>query len=198
MRPPLEGLSKTSKLGRAAALISGVIALSVGPAAQAADLRLLTGFNSTQKPTHAVLERYLANVKALGAGSVRITVAGPEVVSIFDQLQPVSSGVFDMLHTHPVFHAGSGWNKLDAKTQRVLLDAGKKTELEWLPLGDAIHAEEDAELAKRGVAVVQMAPPVAAKLHKAFNDSIWKLGADCCRDEAAALCAMALKAGLTQ
>ena len=80
----------------------------------------------------------------------------------------------------------------------MLLEAGKKTELEMPALGDAIQDEEDAELNKRGVQVIQMSPATATKVRKAFVDSIWKLGADCCRDEAAALRAMAIKAGLTQ
>lgn len=318
-----------------------IAAMAVGTslAAHATDLRLLSSFNSTQKPTFAVLERYLANVKEIGAGSVRISIVGPEVVPIFEQLQPVSSGTFDMLYTHPVFHAGSGslaltvdamdvnpalrrssgvwdqvdafyqkkhklklvammsvsnegyhlftkqplspagdlagrkirgtstyfgviealgaqpvvlpgseiysalqtgvidgagwpaagmvsmrhyevakyrlrptfgaatqpvfvnldrWNKLDAKTKGVLLEAGRKTELEMPALGDVIQKEEDAELDRRGVQVVQMNPAVATKVRKAFVDSIWKLGADCCKDEAATLRATAIKAGLTQ
>jgi TRAP-type C4-dicarboxylate transport system substrate-binding protein len=325
--------------GLVRALVGAALVAGTSMAAHATDLRLLSSFNSTQKPTFAVLERYLANVKALSNGGVRIAVVGPEVVPIFEQLQPVSSGTFDMLYTHPVFHSGSGalaltvdamavdpalrrssgvwdavdafyqkkhklkmvammsvsnegyhlftkqplspagdlagrkirgtptyfgviealgaqpvvlpgseiysalqtgvidgagwpaagmvsmrhyevakyrlrptfgaatqpvfvnldrWNKLDAKTQQVLLEAGRKTELEMPALGDAIQAEEDAELNKRGVQVIQMNPATAAKVRKAFVDSIWKLGADCCRDEAAALRAMAIKAGLTQ
>jgi TRAP-type C4-dicarboxylate transport system substrate-binding protein len=320
-------------------LIVAAVAVGTSLAAHAADLRLLSSFNSTQKPTYAVLERYLANVKAISGGSVRITVAGPEVVPIFEQLQPVSSGTFDMLYTHPVFHAGNGslaltvdamdvnpavrrssgvwdqidafyqkkhklklvammsvsnegyhlftkqpltpagdlagrkirgtptyfgviealgaqpvvlpgseiysalqtgvidgagwpaagmvsmrhyevakyrlrptfgaatqpvfvnldrWNKLDAKTKEILLEAGRKTELEMPALGDVIQKEEDAELDRRGVQVIQMNPAVATKVRKAFIDSIWKLGADCCKDEAANLRATAIKAGLTQ
>lgn len=83
---------------------TGLAALTV----EAAELRLLSSFNSTQKPTYAVLERYLENVADLGGDKIKVTISGPEVVSIFEQLQPVSSGVFDMLYTHPVFHAGEG------------------------------------------------------------------------------------------
>jgi TRAP-type transport system periplasmic protein len=334
LHPPIHGLAALTRK-----IVTVALALGSSLALHAADLRLLSSFNSTQKPTHAVLERYLANVKTIGAGSVRITVAGPEVVPIFEQLQPVSSGTFDMLYTHPVFHAGNGalaltvdamgvdpaarrssgvwdavdafyqkkhklklvammsvsnegyhlftkqplspagdlagrkirgtptyfgviealgaqpvvlpgseiysalqtgvidgagwpaagmvsmrhyevakyrlrptfgaatqpvfvnldrWNKLDAKVKEVLLEAGRKTELEMPALGDAIQKEEDAELDRRGVQIVQMSPATATKVRKAFVDSIWKLGADCCKDEAAALRALALKAGLTQ
>ncbi len=93
-------------IARAAAAAGLAVALA-GPAA-AADLRLLSSFNSTQKPTYAVLERYLANVAKIGGDAIRITVSGPEAVPIFEQLQPVSIGAFDMLYTHPVFHAGDG------------------------------------------------------------------------------------------
>jgi len=90
-----------------AALFAGA-AMTAGATANAAELRLLSSFNSTQKPTYAVLEQYLANVANIGGDAVKIRVSGPEVVPIFEQLQPVVSGVFDMLYTHPVFHAGEG------------------------------------------------------------------------------------------
>lgn len=306
---------------------------------QAADLRLLSSFNSTQKPTFAVLEQYLANVKEIGGDSIKITVNGPEVVPIFEQLQPVSSGVFDMLYTHPVFHAGEGglaltvdaididpvarreagiwafvdkfyqekhglkmlammstsdtgyhlftkeplsekgdlqgrkvrgtptyhgvikalgaepvvlpgseiysalqkgvvdgagwpaagmvsmkhyevasyrlrptfgvatqpvfinlkaWEGLDEKAQAVLLEAGKKTELEMPAIGGQIQAEEDAALDKLGVKIQQLPPATAEKVKDAFMDSIWALGNDCCGDAAAQLRALALKAGMTK
>jgi TRAP-type mannitol/chloroaromatic compound transport system substrate-binding protein len=88
----------------AAALLAG----AVGAPVAAADLTLLSSFNSTQKPTYAVLERYLENVEAIGGDAITVTISGPEAVPIFEQLSPVSVGAFDMLYTHPVFHAGEG------------------------------------------------------------------------------------------
>lgn len=90
------------------AVAASVYALTQAGSAQAAELKLLSSFNVTQKPTYAVLERYLENVKKIGGDTVKFTISGPEVVPIFEQLQPVSSGVFDALYTHPVFHAGEG------------------------------------------------------------------------------------------
>ncbi|MDF1719440.1 MAG: TRAP transporter substrate-binding protein DctP [Minwuia sp.] len=102
-RTPWKGVLAATFIAASAALAT------VAPtAADAADLRLLSSFNSTQKPTYAVLERYLENVKQIGGETVNIQISGPEVVPIFEQLQPVVSGVFDMLYTHPVFHAGEG------------------------------------------------------------------------------------------
>ena len=96
-----------ARLGVAALAAVGMM-LGTAASSAAAELRLLSSFNSTQKPTYAVLEQYMANVKEIGGDAISIKVSGPEVVPIFEQLQPVVSGVFDMLYTHPVFHAGEG------------------------------------------------------------------------------------------
>jgi TRAP-type C4-dicarboxylate transport system substrate-binding protein len=40
-------------------------------------------------------------------GSIRFNVSGPETVPAFEQLQPVSSGLFQMLFTHAVYHYGT-------------------------------------------------------------------------------------------
>ncbi|WP_416898661.1 MAG: TRAP transporter substrate-binding protein DctP [Minwuia sp.] len=92
----------------AAAAVAGLAAFAQPAVADAAELKILSSFNSTQKPTFAVLERYIENVGKIGGDTVTFVVSGPEVVPIFEQLQPVSSGVFDALYTHPVFHAGEG------------------------------------------------------------------------------------------
>lgn len=90
-------------------LSSGVavalLALSVP--ASAADLKLLTSWNTDNWPTYAALDMFEKKVKAIGNGKVTISISGKEVVPPFEQLQPVSAGVFDMLYTHGIYHAGS-------------------------------------------------------------------------------------------
>lgn len=103
-RSKMSGLPVVRAVIVASALVAGSLANPVA----AAEMKLLSSFNTTQKPTYAVLERYIANVKKIGGDTVRFVISGPEVVPIFEQLQPVASGVFDMLYTHPVFHAGEG------------------------------------------------------------------------------------------
>ncbi len=322
----------------AAAITLGA-ALGTAASADAAELKLLSSFNSTQKPTYAVLERYLSNVATIGGDSIKITISGPEVVSIFEQLQPVSSGVFDMLYTHPVFHAGDrglalavdaidvdpiarresgiwdfvdryyqkahglklvammsvsmegyhlftkeplspagdlagrkvrgtptyhgviralgaepvvlpgseiysalqkgivdgagwpaagmvsmkhyevasyrlrptfgaatqpvfinlkAWGALTEAERTVLLEAGRITELEMPWIGNQIQDQEDAALDTLGVKVETLSPAMAAKVRKAFVESIWALGDKCCGEDAAALRKLALDAGLTQ
>ena len=88
--------------------VIGTVALGAPLASsQAANLKLLTSWNRDNWPTYAVLEQYVKNVDAIGAGSVKIALTGKEVVPPFEQLQPVSAGVFDMLFSHGVYHAGS-------------------------------------------------------------------------------------------
>jgi TRAP-type C4-dicarboxylate transport system substrate-binding protein len=74
----------------------------------ATDIRVLSSFDTSQLPTYTVLQQYMDNVAEIGEGAVTFTVFGPEAVPIFEQLAPVSTGVFDALYTHPVFHAGDG------------------------------------------------------------------------------------------
>ena len=88
--------------------IIGVVGLGAPLAsADAANLRLLTSWNRDNWPTFAVLDQYVKNVNSIGGGKVSISLTGKEVVPPFEQLQPVSAGVFDMLFTHGVYHGGS-------------------------------------------------------------------------------------------
>ena len=87
-----------------ALLVSSLIATSAG----ATDIRVLSSFDTSQLPTYSVLQRYMENVATISGGKTTFTVFGPEAVPIFEQLEPVSKGVFDALYTHPVFHAGNG------------------------------------------------------------------------------------------
>ncbi len=327
---------------RCTAALAAILGLAVANAAtpaSAAELRLLSSFNATQKPTYAVLEQYIKNVKEIGGDAVKITISGPEVVPIFEQLQPVSSGVFDMLYTHPVFHAGesglaltvdaikvdpiarraagvwdfvdkfyqekhglkmvammstsmsgyhlftkeplsekgdlagrkvrgtptyhgviralgaepvvlpgsqiysalqkgivdgagwpaagmvsmkhyevasyrlrptfgvatqpvfinmAAWKKLSEAEQKILLDAGERTELEMPWLGNKIQEAEDSKLDELGVKILTLSPETGTKVQKAFMKSIWELGDKCCAPAAAQLRELALKAGLTE
>ena len=88
-------------------LAGAALAVATAGVVEAASLKLLTSWNKNNWPTYAVLQQYLDNVKAIGGDTVKISISGPEVVPPFEQLQPAASGVFDMLFTHGVYHAGS-------------------------------------------------------------------------------------------
>lgn len=319
--------------------IIGTMALGAPLASSdAANLRLLASWNRDNWPTYAVLDQFVQNVKANGGGKVGITISGKEVVPPFEQLQPVSAGVFDMLFTHGVYHGGSKgialvadaidpdmakrrssgvwdfidsyyqkhnnvklialapsssqgyhiflkeplsagndlkgrkirgtqsyhgvirmlggspvvlpggqiytalqkgvidgaawpaagmlsmkhyevakyrirptfgtsnlvflanldkWKKLTSAEQKVLLDAGAKTEREMPGVGDKILAKEDAQLNKLGIKFTKFSPATYKRVKSTFNSSLWALANKCCGDGAGKLHDLAKKAGLT-
>lgn len=317
-----------------------VAAVTLSPlaASAATDLKLLSSWNSSNKPMFAQAETYVKNVHEIGGGKIKITIAGPEVVPPFEQLQPVSSGAFDLLFTHGVYHAGSKglalvidalkidpvkrrqagvfdfvdkyyqknhnlkllslnsasffgyhifvkqpvgadgnlagkkirgtqsyfgviealggkpvvlppaeiysalekgvvdgaawpaagmldmkhhevakyrlrptfgystepvwinldkWKKLSPEEQKILLDAGIKTELEMPWIGNGIQEEEDRKLHEMGVKDIQLSEEKGKLIQKAWSDSLWELGKKCCGDGIDELRALAEKNGLT-
>lgn len=305
---------------------------------QAASMKLLTSWNRDNWPTYAVLDQYVKNVNAIGGGKVTIALIGKEVVPPFEQLQPVSAGVFDMLFTHGVYHAGSKgialvadaidadvekrrssgvwdfidgyyqkhnnlklvaltasssqgyhiflkeplsanndlkgrkirgtqsyhgvirllgaspvvlpggqiytalekgvvdgaawpaagmlsmkhfevakyrirptfgtsnlgvwvnlskWNGLTKDEQKVLLDAGLKTEREMQAIGDAILADEDKKLDEMGLKYTRFTPETYKRVKETWNSSLWDIANKCCGDGAGKLRELAVKAGLT-
>lgn len=320
-------------------VLMGAVALSAPLASsEAANLRLLTSWNKDNWPTYAVLDQYVKNVDAVGGGKVKIALSGKEVVPPFEQLQPVTAGVFDMLFSHGVYHAGSKgialvadaidadvekrrssgvwsfideyyqkhnnlklvalstsssqgyhiflkeplsadndlkgrkirgtqsyhgvirllgaspvvlpggqiytalekgvvdgaawpaagmlsmkhfevakyrirptfgtsnlgvwvnlskWKGLTKDEQKVLLDAGLKTEREMPAIGDAILADEDAKLDKLGLKYTRFNPETYKKVKETWNASLWDVANKCCGDGAGKLRELAKKAGLT-
>ncbi len=53
------------------------------------------------------IERYHEQVEKASAGELKLSQVGPEVVPPFEQLNPVSAGVFDFLFSHGAYHSGS-------------------------------------------------------------------------------------------
>lgn len=74
---------------------------------QAADLRLLSSWDKTNPAVGAMAEPFMKGVEAATNGSIKFSMSGPETVPAFEQLQPVSAGLFQMLFTHAVYHYGT-------------------------------------------------------------------------------------------
>ena len=72
----------------------------------AADFRVLSSWDQTYLVRPKFLEVFLKNVETASKGDMKFTVSGPETVPPFEQLQPTSSGVFQMLLTHGAYHIG--------------------------------------------------------------------------------------------
>lgn len=90
------------------AVVSAALAVTASAPAAANEYKLLVSWAAGSVPT---VEAYLATAKAFleehAKGEITFRRFGPEVVPPFEQLQPVSSGSFDMLYTHPAYHGGA-------------------------------------------------------------------------------------------
>ena len=101
-----------SRLSRSILTVSALslsaLSLSVlSPDAQATDLRMLSSYDLTSAYTREVAQRYIDKVQGASDGEVSISLNGPDVVPPFEQLQPVSVGVFDLLYTHGAYHTNT-------------------------------------------------------------------------------------------
>jgi TRAP-type mannitol/chloroaromatic compound transport system substrate-binding protein len=73
--------------------------------AMATDFRMLASWDGSYPVVPNVAEVYMGMVKDASEGSTTISMTGPEAVPPFEQLQPVSAGVFDLLFTSGAYHS---------------------------------------------------------------------------------------------
>lgn len=69
-------------------------------------LTLLSSWDNNYNAVPVFVDTFIERVKTKTGGELEIQVRGPETVPPFEQLQPVSSGLFDMLFTHGAYHLG--------------------------------------------------------------------------------------------
>jgi TRAP-type C4-dicarboxylate transport system substrate-binding protein len=72
----------------------------------ATEFRALSSWDQTYPVRPKFFEVFLKNVEKASKGDMTFRVSGPETVPPFEQLQPVSSGVFQVLFTHGAYHVG--------------------------------------------------------------------------------------------
>ena len=75
--------------------------------AQAAELRMLSTFPEGFVYTREVAHPFMDAVARETGGNLTVKLAGPEAVPPLEQLEPVQAGAFDLLFTHPAYHAGA-------------------------------------------------------------------------------------------
>ncbi len=100
-------MKDTLKLTTTIALgLSMSLSMAAG-AAVAEDLKMLTAWGPNHSGTANMAYGYIDLVKEATDGKVTIKPSGPEVVPGGKQLEPVASGVFDLIYTHGLYHTGS-------------------------------------------------------------------------------------------
>lgn len=93
--------NKPLKASVAVALALGSFATS----AMAEDFRMLASWDSSYPIVPQVADVFAEMVSEASGGDSTIALTGPEAVPPFEQLQPVSAGVFDMLFTSGAYHS---------------------------------------------------------------------------------------------
>src|SRR6056297_1847480 len=88
---------------------AGALALGLTTAvvAQAQDLRAINAFPETFVFSREIAQPFAALVAEESDGAVTITFTGPDAVPPLEQFEPTQAGVFDILFTHPAYHAGT-------------------------------------------------------------------------------------------
>jgi TRAP-type C4-dicarboxylate transport system substrate-binding protein len=90
------------RTGLAAALFA---AASFAPQdGEAQDLRVLSSWDASYAPVTEVLEPFMEKLAEESDGALTLTRFGPETIPPFEQLDPVSRGLFDMLFTNGAYH----------------------------------------------------------------------------------------------
>jgi TRAP-type C4-dicarboxylate transport system substrate-binding protein len=89
------------------ACLAAVVCLVALPGvASGAEYRVLSSWDQTYPVRPKFLEVFLKNVEAASNGDMKFIISGPETVPPFEQLQPVRTGVFQLLLTHGAYHTG--------------------------------------------------------------------------------------------
>jgi TRAP-type C4-dicarboxylate transport system substrate-binding protein len=84
--------------------VAASVLCALPPARAETTLRLLSGWTPNNPNVPLIEAVYIKNVEAASNGEIKIKRSGPEVAPPFEQLQPVSAGVFDFLFTTPGYH----------------------------------------------------------------------------------------------
>jgi TRAP-type C4-dicarboxylate transport system substrate-binding protein len=101
-------MTRIQGIWRICGLAAAGLAMAAAPGRpQAETLKLLESWGPSSLSMVFAVTTATDEAKKLSNGAIEIKRFGPEVVPPFEQLQPVSAGTFDMLYTHPIYHAGA-------------------------------------------------------------------------------------------
>jgi TRAP-type C4-dicarboxylate transport system substrate-binding protein len=127
-------LGRWLRLPLYAAAIAG-LATAAMPQAEAEALRLLSSWAENDRPSYVNALLFQKHVKEVSDGKLTVSINGPEAVPPFEQLQPVSAGVFDILYTHGAYHVGSRGLALAADAIEVNIDKRRQVGI-WRAMDD--------------------------------------------------------------
>ncbi len=69
-------------------------------------LRVLSSWGPEYAFVPVWLDLYINKLNQKSGGRLQVSRVGPEAVPTYQQLKPLSAGLFDMLYSHPAYHMG--------------------------------------------------------------------------------------------
>jgi TRAP-type transport system periplasmic protein len=100
--------------------------------------------------------------------------------------------------THLILMNRAAWEKLDAPTQKIFLDIGRKIEAETVAKYDGLIADELAELKKRGVQETDLGRS-KDEIEKLWADGVWQVAlTGPAKDDAEKMRKLAVEKGLSK
>ncbi len=114
--------SRTARVFLGAAALAALIASTAATSAET--LKFLIPWTPAQESNKLSADHVIEAVKKMSGGEIQAQLFGPSVVPSFQQLQPVSSGAFDLHYTSPAYHAGA--TQVGMMMDAVARDQGKR------------------------------------------------------------------------
>ena len=95
-----------NKLSKFLAVFALGLGLSGGNAA-AETLKLLSSWASNQVTYRVNVDTFVSKVKKYTGGDVDFNIIGPESINPLEQIEPLQTGIVDLVFSHPAYHAGT-------------------------------------------------------------------------------------------
>lgn len=96
---------KSSLTGFVAA--SAVVFTITGGAAIADTLKMVSAFSPNQANYRIILESFVTKVAEKTGGDTDFSVVGPEAINPLELVEPLQTGIIDLIFTHAAYHAGT-------------------------------------------------------------------------------------------
>lgn len=84
--------------------LSLVISVTLSQILAAEQLRVLSSWDNSYEPVEQILGGFLERLEQESNGEITFRISGPETFPPFEQLDPVSRGLMDMLFTNGAYH----------------------------------------------------------------------------------------------
>ena len=93
----------TSRLVSTFAVVG--IAVAISQPVQAQSFRMIAGWDKSNVMAYMPGLQFKTNAEKMSGGKITVDINGPEAVPPFQQMEPASSGAFDLVYTHPTYHS---------------------------------------------------------------------------------------------